>query len=98
MTGAMGLTVINHGMSISVLSGTNDVQAVYPALRALMIQRYRDIMTRQLAAQCDRSFVVTACRAKLRRRRRHVEGVVAFPLQTIMLELCTIFYNNLNYG
>ncbi len=52
-------------------------------------------MTRQQSARVDRSRVVAARAAEFGRRSRHVKGVVAFTLQTIVFQLRAIFDDDL---
>src|SRR6266496_1122642 len=54
-------------------------------------------MTGKFTAQINRGGIVTALWAQIRSSGRNMEGAVAFPLQTVVLESRTFFENNFHY-
>src|SRR5882672_4878107 len=45
VTGAMRLSMIDNGMSIGVLTGSDEIQAIYPTLSAFVVHGHMDIVS-----------------------------------------------------
>ena len=82
----MRLAMIYQRMRVGMLPCADDIQPVNPTLRAFMIERHVDVVTRKPRAERDSRRVVAAVATQARLRRRHMKSLRAFALHFVMIQ------------
>ena len=86
----MRLLMVDHGVSVGVLTRANNIKAVHPAFSAFTRHVDCDVVTAELRAKVDCGRVVTGIRPERCGRGGYMKRVNTLALHLVMFQVSAI--------